>query len=236
MTNLDNDATEMVAPQDNADLFTRWQPFFKNYAVKRGIHPNDVQDAASIMVLRHIERDTIHNFDGDRVTNYKGEQRPARFKTYLGRAIELDLRGIRDKNSRIAARELAVGCIESRSENDSSNTVPWLDAIGDVQEDHADAIDDMIDYEAEIKYLRIKLSELPRRNVQDLCDLVALHDVICKQILDDGAYDIPKLAAKFDIASTTMHHWVRYWKSCIAAIYNRPLPPKRARRSRKDTP
>ncbi len=215
----------MAAPKDNAEFFRVWAPFMRNYALKRGIFPDDVDDAVSEMMLRHLERDSINNFDSDRVNFYKGEPRPARWKTFLGRAIELDVRGIRDKNSRTAYRETPIGAFEGRG---AASTVL------DLEPDHAEAVNDEVDMDADQRYIREKLKQIPRRNSQDLCDLVAVHDAVQKQLREDGEYTIKLLAEHFGIAVSTMTTWMHYYKKNCAALEGRMAPPKRPRTLRKN--
>lgn len=231
MSTFDNDADYVAAPKDDAEFHKLYYPFFVNSAAKKGFTENDREDVASEMLLRHLERNSREEFDPDRSFEFQGKLHPARFKTFIGRNIELTMRGHRDKIARHTRREVPIGTfgVKDQSAKDS-----WQAMVDDVQEDHADAVHDMIDEAAEADMVRRLLARIPPRNAHDRCNLVDVFDAVRAQVVAYGEYDIPKLAEFFGVAITTMHSWMWWFKANYATIYGRPVPPKRAHRTRRN--
>lgn len=230
------DADYVTAPKNYADLFQLYYPYVCNLCARWGIDENNVEDVASEILLRFMERGSLEKFNPDLAFEYQGEMRPARFRSYLSRAVELYSRGFRDRQRKLAVRELQICDVDytpsGRSGRPMPGALPWVEQFGDVQEDHADGVHDMFDDEAEADGVRAFLARVPPRSSHDTCDLVALYDAARTQILAFGEYDINILKNKFGVSSTAMHTWMWWLKQNLAHIYGVPVPAKRPRRRR----
>jgi hypothetical protein len=196
-------------------------------------------------MLRFMERGSLAKFNPDLSFPYMGEMRPARFRSYYSRAVEMYSRGLRDKQKKLAHREFQICDIHFTAGNLSSNNIDaqgggnksaianWAETFGETNLDHSDGVLDMMVEEAEADAVRRILAQVPPRNAQDRCDLVALYDAVRVQILAYGEYDIPRLTEKFGVSSTAMHSWMWFLKENLAVIYGLPVPPKRPRRTRR---
>lgn len=198
-----------------------------------GIDQQSVEDVASDIFMRLMERGFLDFFDADKVFEYQGEQRPARFKSFLSTTVTTYLRGHLDKQRRLQRREwqivdLPVGT-PTASLAGAADQQYWGTLYGPREDDHADEVIDMIAEEDTARGVRAYLATIPRRSTHDRCDLVALYDAVRAQILATGIYDVRLLREQFGIATTTMHTWMWWLKENLADAYGKPLPPKRAR-------
>ncbi len=229
MTNFDNDVDPMAAPQDDAEFFKHYYPYAVNLCGMFGIDENHQEDVASEIMLRHLERGTRANFNPELSFEYLGELRPARFKSYFSRSVEVYSRGHRDKINRRKQREIPVGCAVTPATG--SNPSPWIESVAEVMDDPADGVHEMIDEESEAHTVRAMLAKVPPRSATDRCDLVAVYNAIRAQVLSIGEIDIQQLKDAFHVATTTMYSWVRWLTVNLAVIYGVDVPPKRRRRS-----
>lgn len=243
MTAIAADVDYVSAPKNYADLFTQYYPYVVNLCGRFGIDDNNREDVASEIFLRFMERGSLEKFDPELNFEYMGEMRPARFKSYLSRAVDMYTRGHRDKLKKLARRELQICDVDfSMNVQDaggyhSSADAPWVEVYGDPHEDHADHVLDTMNEEAEAVGVRKILARVPRRSPHDRCDLVALFDAAREQILTIGQYDISALRELFGVSSTAMHSWMWWLKENLAEIYGLPVPAKRPRRTHaKDEP
>lgn len=248
MAEYNNDVDYVSAPRDYAALFSIYRDYTKNFLLQLGIDENNVEDVASDIQLRFMERESLEKFDPDLSFYYRGEMRPARFRSYYSRSVEVYSRGYRDKQYKLVRRELQIGDEHYTQEtNHGSNSVDgagggksavanWFDTFGNANPDHAERVDDEMAMQAELAYVRQKLALVPPRNAQDRCDLVSFFDAVIAQVMAYGEYDLAVLAKKFGVSTTAVHSWNWWFKENLAAIYGREVPAKRPRRTRRDEP
>lgn len=238
MTVTESDVDYVSAPSNYADLFTTYYAYVINLCGLFGIDDNNKEDAASEILTRFMERGSLEKFDPHLEFEYRGEARPARFKSYLSRAVDMYSRGLRDKQHKLARREYQINDVVSVSPQNQaewtlcSANARWVDVFGEATPDPADGVQDMFDEEIEANTVRALLARVPARSTQDRCDLVALFDAVRLQVLAYGEYDISILKDRFQVSTTAMHSWMWWLKTNLAGIYGRPVPPKRARRLR----
>lgn len=238
MTVTENDVDYVSAPSNYADLFTIYYSYVINLCGQFGIDDNNKEDAASEILTRFMERRSLEKFDPHLEFEYRGEARPARFKSYLSRAVDMYSRGIRDKQHKLARREYQINDVVPVPGQHQSEWIlgsanaRWVEVFGEATPDPADGVHDMFDEEVEANTVRALLAQVPLRSTQDRCDLVALYDAVRIQILTYGEYDISVLKDRFQVSTTAMHSWMWWLKTNLATIYGRPVPAKRARRLR----
>jgi hypothetical protein len=241
---IDSDVDYVSAPANYADFFTMYWDYTINLLRQFGIGENDLEDSACEIMLRFMERGSLAKFDPDLCFYYKGEMRPARFRSYYSRAVEMYSRGLRDKQKKLSHREFQICDIHFTAGNHSSNNIDvqgggkssvanWAETYGEANPDHSDEVLDMMVEESEADAVRRMLAQVPPRNAQDRCDLVALYDAVRVQILTYGEYDIGRLRERFGVSSTALHSWMWFLKQNLAVIYGKPVPPKRPRRVRR---
>lgn len=223
----------MSAPQDYAELFHTYYPYVVNLVNKFGITEDNKEDVASEILTRFMERGFLEKFDPSLTFFYNGEQRPARFKTFLSRFVLTYVQGHYDKQKRIAKRETQLCDVMFReSWGHGAEALRWVDLYGDSHEGHEEAVLDAVREEDLARGLRNYLADIPHRSTGDRCDLVALFDAVRTQCLDKGCYDITALKEQFSVSSTAMHTWIWWLKENIAEALGLPVPPKRRRTAR----
>lgn len=221
------------APKDYAVLFELYYKYVVSLVERLGIVKDNCEDVASEILLRFYERDFLSKFDPTLVFTYKGELRPARFKSFLSKFVETYVRGHLDKQRRKQQRELLLNDepMTNGSAKDWSEVggTTWGELFaGTVSEE--DFIVSGLDIESMIKHLRDYLITVPRRCRTDVCDLVALFDAVMAQINDgaDGP-DMKVLQHQFGVSPTAIYTWYHWLKINIAAALGLPAPKKRPR-------
>lgn len=247
MTTIDSDVDYVSAPANYADFFRLYYDYTVNFVAKLGIDDNNKEDVASEILMRFLERHSLEKFDAELSFYYREEMRPARFRSYYSRSIEMYARGMRDKQKKLARRELQVcDVVNGPGDQPGSNTVdvPWGgksshtslgEFLAEPCQDHSDGVLDAMTEEAEAEGIRRALAMIPARSAHDRCDLVAVYDAVRTQVLAYGEYDINRLREHFGVSSTAMHSWIWWLKENLAVIYGLPVPAKRPRRSRRST-
>lgn len=224
------------APEDYAALHRIYYPFMVNLVAKNGIDDNNKEDVASEIFLRFMERGLLEDFDPDLVFEYQGEPRPARFKSFLARAVSIYVRSHYDRQTRLNTREVKIfdmqmQCTDGRAGfgTPDGSEATWGEHFGNPHADHADDVIELVMEEQDARGIRQWLAQRPRRSINDICDLVAVYDAVRAQLLDLGEYDVERLQQKFNISNTTMHNWLWWLKANLAVAYGKQLPPKRRR-------
>lgn len=244
MATTDSDVDYMSAPANYADFFKIYYPYTVNFLAKLGIDDNNKEDVAAEILLRFMERNSLEKFDADLNFYYRDQLRPARFRSYYSRSVEMYARGMRDKQKKQARREWQIcdvhydganggSNIDTGGSNSKSAVGNWADTFGPAHEDHSDGVLDAMTEEAEAEGVRRALAMIPARSAHDRCDLVAVYDALRVQVLAFGEYDINRLREHFGVSSTAMHSWIWWLKENLAAIYGLPVPAKRPRRTRR---
>jgi DNA-directed RNA polymerase specialized sigma24 family protein len=229
------------APEDYAALHRTYFPYMVNLVAKHGINENNKEDVASEIFVRFMERGFLEQFNPDLVFEYEGEQRPAKFKSFLSRAVTTYVRGYYDKQKRLANREAQICDVvltgkgsakngfQPSGQTSGSNPQSWADQYGPPTDDHAEKVMDLMVEEQDYWFVRDYLMAVKPRNSHDLCDLVALYDAVRAHLLVFGEYDVRDLEKAFGVSNTTMHNWLWWLRANIAELYGRELPPKRRR-------
>lgn len=216
------------APSDYAELHRTYYKYVVNLVGSLGIDDNNKEDVASEILATFLARGFLEKFDPDLVFDYKGEKRPARFKSFLSRFVATYARGYYDKQKRLAGREIQI-CDMYLGHPSANERVTWVEVYGESSPSHEDDVLEILMEEEIYHGLRAYLGKVPRRSVSDSCDLVALFDAVRAQCLDKGKYDIAVLKDTFGVSSTAMHTWVWWLKENLAAALGQPVPAKRPR-------
>ncbi len=213
------------APSDYAELFRLYYKYVVNLVAMFGINENNKEDVASDILTTFYARGFLEKFDPSLVFEYKGEPRPARFKSFLSRFVSIYVRGHYDRQARLASREVLVNDMIVGSGKDR-----WIEVFGGMHDGHEAQVLDVLEEEDTCQGLRNYLARIPPRSPSDSCDLVALFDAVREQCLLDGAYDIAALRERFGVSSTAIHTWMWWLKENLAVALGVPVPPKRPRR------
>jgi len=221
----DNGVDYVSAPADYAELFEIYYDYVVTLVRRMGIEESRKEDVASEILLRFMERDFLAEFDPTMVFHYDGQDRPARFKSFLTKFVLIYVRGHKDKQQRQSGRELLI-CDRPIGANADAT---WIDVFGDAV-DGADAdVLAVLDEQALVDQLRDYVAAVPRRSQFDTCDLVKLFDAVVAQVREEGAWNVTELRRQFGISSTAMHSWLWWLRTNLAHALGRPVPAKRPR-------
>ncbi len=228
----DNGVDFMSAPTDYAELFQKYYRYVVILVRRCGIDDSRKEDVASDILLRFFERDFLNKFDPTMVFNHDGQDRPARFKSFLTKFVLVYLRGYKDKQFRQSSRELLLCDMPLTSTRlgwpgDSNST--WLEVFGTPEPGaDTDVLADM-DEQLLVDELRAYIKQVPRRSQFDTCDLLALFDSVIRQVREQGTWNVNELRAEFNVSATAMHSWLWWLRANLAAALGRPVPAKRPR-------
>jgi DNA-directed RNA polymerase specialized sigma24 family protein len=218
------------APKDIASLFEIYYPYIV-YTVRRaGIAENCAEDVASEILLRLYERNFLEEFDPTLTFRYQGEDRPARFKSFLTRSVLKYVRGHYDKQKRYRTRELLL-CDLLLNEEDRQDA-RWVEVFGGSVEFEDDVLNALAADEWAAD-LRKYLEQVPRRSKVDQCDLPRLWDKVVDQIRRTGEINVHELCAAFNISIGAMYTWLHRMRCHLAAALDLPAPQRRPRRLNK---
>ncbi len=225
MTVRDNGADTISAPADYAALYTQYWDYVLSLVRRFGFEENRREDVAAEILLRFYERDFLTVFDPTLVFEYQGQQRPARFKSFLTKFVLTYLRGIKDKQRRQATREKLICDTVIGHQEDTS----WIDVFGETCPGADEIALGRIEEEDLVAELREYIKRVPRRSDYDTCDLLALYDAVIAQVREHGVWNVTELRAQFQVSSTAMHSWLWWLRENLAAALDRPVPAKRPR-------
>lgn len=237
MANSKNGVDYMSAPKNYAELFEVYYAYVVNLVNRMGIKDSLKEDVASEILTRFYERDFLAQFDPTLVFIYAGEERPARFKSFLSKFVLAYVRGHYDKQQRQSQREvlicdLPISADGAESKGSTAAGLRWVEVFGEVEPSHEDDVLDQLEEEALVQGLRAYLATVPRRSKYDNCDLVMLFDEVMLQIRVYGEPNIAQLKDIFHVSSTAMHTWMWWLKENLAEATGRPVPAKRPRTTR----
>lgn len=220
------------APENYAELFRIYYVYVVRLVHKHGIDENIKEDVASEILTRFFERGFLEKFDPTLTFPYKGELRPARFRSFLSKFVLTYVRGHYDKQQRTAAREIQICDMQVSGHQSTAGDIRWIDVYGPMTDGHEEAVLDEVMADELIKGLRNYLADVPRRSDYDNCNLVALWDALTTQVRDRGECDVKALSEQFGVSYTAMHTWIWWLRENVAQATGRPVPTKRPRTTR----
>jgi DNA-directed RNA polymerase specialized sigma24 family protein len=222
-------ADYVSAPRDYAALFEQYYQYVVALVRRLGIDDSRKEDVASEILLRFLERDFLNKFDPTLVFHYDGEDRPAKFKSFLTKFVMVYVRGHWDRQHRLNTRELLM-CDRPVGKDD--NTVAWVEVFGGNDPAAEDDVIDILDEQDLVDEMRAYILRVPRRSRYDSCDLVALFDEVIRHIRETGTWNVVELREHFGVSATAMHSWMWWLRANLADALGRPVPPKRPRTKR----
>lgn len=224
----DEGVDHAVAPPDYAELHRRYFRYVVHLVRKNGIPDAYAEDVASDILMRFMERDFLHEFNPDLVFVYSGVEHKARFKSFLAKFVYTYCKGHRDRYVRRQQREIL--CLDAPAGDESAETN--LDYLARKYHGFTDSpehvVVNQLDIDVQTAKLRHYLAAVPPRSAFDTCDLTALFDVVARQVLNTGQWDINEIKDIFGISTTAAFSWLWWLRENLADFYAKPLPPKRA--------
>lgn len=187
------------APASYHELVDQYFDFVVGLCRKLGIDPQNCEDVAQHIFWRFYERDILSMFDANHRIEHRGKSYRPRFQSFLSSHVEHYVRGKRERQQVVAARE-PLKCDQPVGDGSTS----WVEVYGPACEDDYSEI-----YERElIEEIRQHLSGLPPRSDQDVRDLPRLFEVMLRQS-ESGKVDSKALAAEFGVSKTAISSWIQ---------------------------
>jgi DNA-directed RNA polymerase specialized sigma24 family protein len=202
-----NGVDVMSAPADYSAFFLQYYKYVISLVRQQGITPESAEDVACDILVRFYERDFLPKFDPGYKVVYKGEIRPARFKSFLNAFVMAYVRNHRDRQARVRRRELLI-CDMPLGGTETT----WIEVFGGVESPN---FGEAWEEHLLVTRLRARLQEVPRRSKLDRCDLVKVFDLVVDQVREGGEISYPELSAALGISSTATHSWVKWLKENI---------------------
>ena len=227
----------MSAPKDYTSLFETYFEYMKalvrTNAPHFGVRLDLADDIAAEILLRLYERDFLSFFDPTLTSEYNGEVKTARFKSFLSKLVLTYMRGICSKHRKLDERERLV-LDQPVIVNGTDTATTWLEAFGYDRDKQVleDDVISLVSCQQTVRLLRDYLKTVPRKSKTDLCDLPMLFELILQQYSRDGVLDVSALQSHFHISTTAIYNWLADLRTHAAAALGRP-PYKRRERARR---
>lgn len=181
-----------VTPASYDELHRLYRPYTEKMVAKWGVRNRDeVQDIASAILTRFIERDMLSEFDPNR---------NVLFSTFLGGFIGAYVRYLKDRAEIDRYREgtstdVVIG---------GSESVTVYDVVA--PKHHDDNTD--LEYLEFLRAARGHLSRLKPTTGHDKMDPVAVFDQIVLHEYEYGKIDTNKIAQFFEVSLATAKSWI----------------------------
>ncbi len=117
------EAEPYKAPVDDAELCARYQDYARKLLISNGVAPQHAEDATQEVLTHLIRRNVRGMYKPEHTAAHGGKQVRCSFRTFLSAQVILYARGIREKNTKQASRELFL----LDEPDDSGHT--WAEAL-----------------------------------------------------------------------------------------------------------
>lgn len=191
------------APENYDELFTYYFDFIKAQVARAGIMPRDVEDVASEILLRFVEKDFLAKYDGgllhdvgDHPRIPGARMRPARFQGLLRSFVGKYVLQYRDKQMTKARKE-PIYCDQPVGSSEGEQR-SWIDLFSDnvVRVD----VDDLEFW----SWVGQAAHHLDQLEVRGKRDLAAVFRATVAMVVEDGRADRAAVAEKVGMAYTSV--------------------------------
>lgn len=193
-------------PANYTEFFRDYYPYTIQLVAKYGIDSRKTGDVASEIIGTFFRRDFLPKYNPNFEVEYKGRKRNVQFASFYINFVMTYLKGIRDKQHRLARRELMI-C-----------DAPWA---GDqtfvescsrpvVVEFGAGAEEALL-----VRRVRDYLDWVPPTSLNDRCDLPVVFDWVVRQVRESGMVSVPDMAKEFGISSSAGYNWFARLKTHV---------------------
>ncbi len=203
MNAVDSGVDYASAPPNYAVLFRDYHAVIIGRVKQKGVPPEHVEDVASEILLKLYQRDILDLFDPGMVYLYGTDFKPARFRSFITRHVDLYIRGQYDKVCR-------------RNRREGSPLFEDCEDDGAVVNGHEDDVLDRLETVEMISGLRAYLADVPRRSQYDTLDLVWLFDLINSQVQETGRFNAQELCREIGVSTTAFYTWRRWLARNVA--------------------
>lgn len=201
-------------PETFEDMFDHYYDYVVRLVASSGINFQNAEDVAMTILVKFFEKDALHDFNPEFTTEYGGITRRAVFRTFLSGFVKTYVRHYRDRQRLQQEREGfsldAVLFVYS----DSGQPATWMDVEGPQYEENFDSLhaQDLV------QSIRAHLATVPKRNIQDKCDLPAFFEAVLEQTYIGGKVDIHALSDKFNVSLPSIQNWLKRLRTEVSSV------------------
>lgn len=193
-----------VAPASFEEMYRQYHDYVLTIVQKLGIDPGNVEDVASIIMIKAFEKDVIGRYDGEVISKHTG--RPVVFKSFLYSFVATYVQHHRDRQQITKRRD---GYYIGTTDEETS----WLADRGEL---HYETYDDLFAGEL-IRRIRAVCAALPAR-AGDRLDMSTFFDFVLIQIEDEGKVSMKDLADLFEVNVSTIYSRLRKLRAIVAEL------------------
>lgn len=137
MTAMLVDSAPYTAPASDAEMYELYGDYTRKLLIRQGVQPAHAEDAVQDVFTHLIRRNVRGMYEPQHLATHGGKQVRCAFRTFLTRQVILYSRGIREKNQKLAGRELCVLDEPGESGNSWAEALagPWMDDSADLDDD-----------------------------------------------------------------------------------------------------
>lgn len=198
-----------TAPATNAEVFEQYYTHIKYLIRKYGFHDDLVEDMASLMMLKFVEKGVLEDYSAE--STWGEEQRTASFKTFLSGFVVSYLYHYMSRERR--KRDFEAYSLDYSIELSDGAMDLWIDSQEEAQFEDIDSIE-TLDF---IIDLRRYLHENPK-SIGKKASPYKLEDffvAVMRQIETTGLVQTSLLAEEFGVSSPTIHNWLKLLRAHV---------------------
>jgi hypothetical protein len=204
-------ATAAPVPATNAEVFEQYFAHVKYLIRKYGFHEELVEDMASIMMLKFVEKDVLSDYDPTKV---HGNNKTANFKTFLSGFVVSYLYHYMSRE--IRRRDIESFSLNYSYELEDGDTDLWIDQIPEGR------VDDEYDYQTLDLIIDIRnyLQENPKvmGQKQAPVKLEEFFAAVMAQVEKYGECNSKELQEQFGVSKTTISNWMKILREHVNAV------------------
>lgn len=194
------------APASNAEVFQQYHYYVRSLIARYGFDQQFVEDMASIIFTKWIEKDVLSDYDPTKKWESYGKVRTANFQTFLSGFVIQYLYHYKTREDRRASIECESVDFELPQADGSQ--APWLDAqpegvTNDLQS--VEMVELVLDIE---KYLH---GVKPTRH----CSMEDFFAAVMRQVTAYGRVNIASLADEFNVSRSSIQNWLKLLREHI---------------------
>lgn len=216
-------------PANDAEFVRDYRAFVVNLCRLGGISEDNKEDVAHDIMYALLRRDILGMYDPNYVSEYNGELRPARFKSFLASQVSLYLRSHREKQQKRNHRELQIldaPLTDHTGHSDGADS-SFVDHLAVDTSPEGNPLQRLLDVEAEADCVAEMRAILGTHASN--AKLVGVFDQLVAHVRDRDYVDIPSLEGWFGVSSTSMHTWLWELVRVLEVYVDAKPKAKRAR-------
>lgn len=192
-------ATTTDAPANNAEVFTQYHRYVKYLIARYGFHPENVEDMASLMFVKFMEKDVLSDYDPNYEWTGSGRKNP--FVYFLSSWVRQYLYHYKTREKIRSDAEISL-------DQPLESGDLWADVYLEPSNDLTDR--ETVELLADIR--RYVVDEKPMR----ACSMQEFYDECLRHVEIYGKVNQSILAEHFGVTDTSIQNWLKRLRQCFA--------------------